>query len=410
MKVLVVDDIEANRYLLRTLLQSRGYQVVEADNGRQALQLARQDPPDLIVSDILMPVMDGFALCHDWKQDPVLKVIPFIFYTATYTDEKDRKLALDLGADAFYIKPMIGHDFLREILKVVESRAGGGEPAQQPAIEGDEPYYREYNARLVRKLEDKMLALEQSNQALRQLNNTLEQRVAERTSELGAVNQELESFVYSVSHDLRAPLRVINGFGQALEEEYGSVLDETGLDYLVRVRRGSQQMNRLIDDLLSLSRIGRRELSHVEVDLSALAESVFHEISATDPARRVRFSAEPGLRALADEGLMTVVLRNLLGNAWKFTGHTAEADIHFGQIEFDGKPAFYVSDNGVGFDMHYADKLFAPFQRLHTEEEFEGSGIGLATVKRVISRHGGRVWANATPGRGTTFYFTLRSS
>lgn len=410
MKVLIVDDIEANRYLLRTLLQVREYQVTEAANGREALSEAHRDPPDLIVSDILMPIMDGFALCHEWKQDDRLKDIPFVFYTATYTDDKDKALALGLGADAYYIKPMEGHEFLREIVKVIEAKASGHAPAHQPTIEGDEPYYREYNACLVHKLEEKMQELEQSNKALRELNNDLENRVAERTADLSDLNEELESFAYSVSHDLRTPLRAINGFSFFLEKEYGEQLDEIGRDYLGRIRHGSLQMSRLIDDLLTLSRVSRRDLSRVQVDLSHLAETVFQGISETAPERRVSFSVQPGLRTLADEGLMAVLLENLIGNAWKFTRNTPEADIQFGQIEFDDKPAFYLRDNGTGFDMRYADKLFSPFQRLHSDKEFEGTGIGLATVKRIVRRHGGRIWANATPGRGTTLYFILEGN
>lgn len=241
-----------------------------------------------------------------------------------------------------------------------------------------------------------------------------EQRIVElnaglerRASDLEALNKELEAFSYSVSHDLRAPLRAIDGFSQALIEDYGASLDATAHDYLARVRRGAQRMGQLIDDMLKLSRVSRTELALEDVDLSALAQEVWSEIARQNPHRNVQVVIAPGLRAQADMSLMRIVLENLLGNAWKFTGRTADARVEFGARVIDGRQAFYVRDTGAGFDMAYAAKLFGAFQRLHEAHEFPGSGIGLATVQRVVSRHGGRVWAEGAPGAGATFYFTL---
>jgi light-regulated signal transduction histidine kinase (bacteriophytochrome) len=226
-------------------------------------------------------------------------------------------------------------------------------------------------------------------------------------AQLEAANNELEAFSYSVSHDLRAPLRSLDGFSQALLEDYHDGLDDTGRDFLQRVRGASQRMGTLIDDLLSLSRVTRGELQLSEVNLSALAAAVAAELQKSDPARDVAFAIAPELVARADAGLVRIVLQNLLGNAWKFTGKRSPAHVEVGVTAHDGRRAFFVRDDGAGFDMAYAAKLFGAFQRLHGSDEFPGSGIGLATVQRIIHRHGGEVWAEGAPDRGATFYFTL---
>jgi PAS domain S-box-containing protein len=243
--------------------------------------------------------------------------------------------------------------------------------------------------------------------ALVELNETLERRVRERTADLEEANREIASFAYSVSHDLRAPLRAIDGFSKALLEDCADRLDGRGRDYLERIRKGSQRMGRLIDDILRLSRAGRQELAREEVDLGAMAGSVLRDLARLEPGRTVETVVREGVGAVGDPALLRVVLENLLGNAWKFTSKRAGARIEFGATDIDGKRAFFVRDNGAGFDMKYADRLFTPFQRLHSTHEFEGTGIGLALVKRVVGRHGGRVWAEGAPGSGATFYFTL---
>jgi signal transduction histidine kinase len=242
--------------------------------------------------------------------------------------------------------------------------------------------------------------------------------LAERTSkdleyanrELEGANKELEAFSYSVSHDLRAPLRTIDGFSQILIEDYADKLDQEGEDYLGRVRVASQHMDNLIDDLLDLSRVSRGPLRREPVDLSAVATGIIDELRRSQPEREVEFVTEEGLTAFADANLLTVALENLLGNAWKFTSKQPQATIEFGSTPREGTEdhtSFFVRDNGVGFEMAYSEKLFGAFQRLHGSEEFEGTGIGLATVQRIVRRHGGRVWAEGEVGRGATFFFTL---
>jgi light-regulated signal transduction histidine kinase (bacteriophytochrome) len=240
-------------------------------------------------------------------------------------------------------------------------------------------------------------------------NEELENRVSERTAQLQAVNKELEAFSYSVSHDLRAPLRTIDGFSQAIMEDYADKLDTDGKRYLQRVREGSQQMAQLIDDMLTLSRLTRGEIKKEPVDLSALARGIAADLHTHEPERNVDFIIQDGIVVQADKRLIQAVLQNLIGNAWKFSSHHNKALIEFGVIEKPEGPVYFVKDDGAGFDMAYADKLFGAFQRLHDTNEFPGSGIGLATVQRVINRHGGKIWAESAIEKGATFYFTLQS-
>jgi PAS domain S-box-containing protein len=237
----------------------------------------------------------------------------------------------------------------------------------------------------------------------------LEQRVLDRTAQLEAANKEMEAFSYSVSHDLRAPLRSIDGFSQILLEDCQDQLDEESRRHLSRIRLGAQRMGALIDDLLKLSRTGRAELTLADCDLSGLCARIAQELTLAGPERKVAITIQPGMRVQADRSLLQVVMDNLLGNAWKFTSRIAEARIDVGEAASSppGTRTFFVQDNGAGFDMTYADKLFNAFQRLHSSSDFEGTGIGLAIVQRIIHRHGGRVWAEAEPGRGASFRFTL---
>jgi signal transduction histidine kinase len=263
-------------------------------------------------------------------------------------------------------------------------------------LETSEGKYRELAESLENQVADRTRELEQLNGELEQLNGELEQ-----------LNQELVAFSYSVSHDLRAPLRSIDGLSEIVLEDYYDRLDENGRGLLRRIRQAAQNMGHLIEGLLQLARVTRQELDRQSVSVTDLATASLLHLMALSPDRKIAFSVAPGLRAEGDPHLIRVVLDNLLANAWKFTSKTESARIEVGQTNVEGKPAFFVRDNGTGFDPQHASKLFRPFQRLHSESEFEGTGIGLATVQRIVHRHGGRVWAQGRPNEGATFFFVL---
>ncbi len=247
----------------------------------------------------------------------------------------------------------------------------------------------------------------QAEEEIRRLNEELKERVVSRTAQLEAANKELEAFAYSVSHDLRAPLRAVDGFSQMVVEDAGHLLAAADVEHLQRVRDAAQRMALLLDDLLGLSRVSRKDMLRDDVDLSAMATAVMAELHEEQPDRRVEVVVAPGMRVEADSALLHVILSNLLSNAWKFTSKHDEARIEVGVTDADGERTFFVCDDGAGFDERYAQHLFGAFQRMHSADEFEGDGIGLATVQRLVTRHGGRVWAEAEVEKGATFYFTL---
>lgn len=260
---------------------------------------------------------------------------------------------------------------------------------------------------LVETFNEMLEQIEERDNSLRAAHNELERRVEERTAELSAANKELESFSYSVSHDLRSPLRSIDGFSQALADDYDGKLDSTAKSYLQRIRAATQRMGVLIDDLLNLSRVTRAEMKREPVDLSAMALSIVSELKKKDEQRHIEWVITGGAQGFGDARLLQIVLDNLLENAWKYTSKHERARIEFGQERLNGRIAYFVKDDGAGFDGEYSGRLFGAFQRLHGAAEFPGTGIGLATVQRIVLRHGGKVWAEGAVEKGATFYFTL---
>lgn len=397
-KVLAIDDSETYLQELSAQLQGEGYDVLLARSGEEALEMLAVQPVDCILLDLMMPGMGGRETCRQLKQNKVTRDIPVIMLTAV--EDHDAMIeGLTLGADDFI--PKSGE------FEVLKARL----LAQIRRKQFEDEHRRTQMLLQQQELEmSEMRAAQQLAETKSQLLEELERR-----------NKELEAFSYSVSHDLRAPLRAIVGFSSILQEHYPDRLDEKGQHYLNRIQEAAQRMSQLIDDLLSLSRVTRTVLKREQVNLSKMASAIVTELHAQDPQRQVEFRIADDLIVEGDAHLLRIALENLLGNAWKYTGKCEVAVIEFGampagEAHRSGDTAYntrrslstyYVSDNGAGFDMDYADKLFAPFQRLHSEREFPGTGIGLATVQRIIARHGGQIWVEAMPNQGAIFYFTL---
>jgi signal transduction histidine kinase len=354
-----------------------------ARSGEEALELLSLQPVDCVLLDLIMPGIGGLATCRAVKAVPVMRDIPIVVLSAV--DDRDAMIeGLSAGADDYVIKSG-GFDLVRaRVLAQIRRKQ----------FEDEHRLIREQILRAEVQAIEARNALEAARAR------------AALVGELEVMNQELESFSYSVAHDLRAPLRSIDGFSLALLEDYNDRLDDEGRQYLRYVRESAQHMSRLIDDLLSLSRVTRTELARAPTDLSAIARGVGARLVRANPGREVELSVVDGLAADCDGRLLTVVFENLIGNAWKFTGRCSAAHIEIGLAGTEPQ-TYFVRDNGAGFDMAYAAKLFGVFQRLHSTAEFEGTGIGLATVQRVVRRHGGRIWAEGAVGRGATFFFTL---
>jgi signal transduction histidine kinase len=366
-RVLIADDNADLREYLRRLVSTR-WRVDVVEDGQAALESVRAALPDLLLSDIMMPRRDGVSLLRELRADPRTSELPVVLLSAR-AGEEAVVAGLETGADDYLVKPFSARELVSRIATHLEM------------------------ARVRR----------QAAEAARELAETRAQLLAD----LQQKNKELESFSYSVSHDLRTPLRSIAGFAQILLDECAPRLDADARSHLERIRTATIHMGALIDGLLALSQVGRTELQLGRVDLSGAAGAVAAELRRRDPERTAAIEIEPDLEAQADQRLARVVLDNLLGNAWKFTAKTQAPRIEVGAETREGERVFFVRDNGAGFDMRYAESLFAPFRRLHRQSEFPGTGIGLATVQRVVQRHGGRIWAESREGQGASFFFTL---
>jgi PAS domain S-box-containing protein len=530
-RVLIVDDSLYDLRLLSQILMRQGYRVLQASDGKMALQIAEQAIPDLILLDIQMPEMDGYETCQQLKTSAALKNVPVIFVSG-FSKTLDKVKAFQLGGVDYITKPfqedelvarVYTHLRLTELTEHLETRveqrtlelAAANRQLQQEIVERKRteeklreqemvlsdilevtlsgywdlnvPANTEYLSPAFKKMfgyedhelpnspetwqklifpEDLPVALSsldrhikshgqtpfcnelryrhkngstvwvicagrviewaedgspirvvgchvditermQVEEELRKYQERLEDLVSERTVALSVTNRELEAFSYSVSHDLRTPLRSMDGYSQMLLEDYGDRLDEEGKNYLRQIRGASQRMGELINDLMQLSRINQAEIHRELVDLSELVRSVAATLQQNQPERKVEFSIQSSVTGWGDKHLLVIVLENLLSNALKFTTHQSLGRIEFGTTRQGKKNIYFVRDNGVGFDMKSAEKLFSPFQRLHSDKDFPGTGVGLSTVRRIIQRHGGQIWAEAEVEKGATFYFTL---
>jgi len=377
--ILLVDDQPANLVALEAMLQGLGQHLVRAGSGRDALKWLLSNDCAVILLDVKMPEMDGFETAGLIRERDRSRHTPIIFLTAADQSHAQAVRGYAVGAVDYLTKPVVPEVVRSKVAVFVE--------------------LAKKNALLRRQTE----MLRASEQAAREL--AAEQ--AELVRDLEHKNRELESFSYAVSHDLRAPLRRIESFTRAALETQHERLDAEGRRFLDRVRDSSREMAQLIDDVLYLSRVTRAELREHEVDLSALVAHALERLRETSPERAVEVRVRPGVVVTGDGQLLRIAVENLVQNAWKFTGREPAARIEFGVTHVSGEPSYFVRDNGAGFDMAYVDRLFGPFQRLHLADEFPGSGIGLATVQRIIHRHGGRVWAEGMAGQGATFHFTI---
>ena len=384
-RILAVDDSPTYLSEVTATLRGDGYDVVPARSGEEALELLAIQSVDCILLDLLMPGLGGKETCRRIKSAPIVRDIPLIILTGL-DDRASMLEGLGAGADDYIPKS--------SELEVLKARVRAQIRRKQFEDE-------------TRKIREQLMRTEFEATEARAARQLAEARAA-LADELELKNQELEAFSYSVSHDLRAPLRSIDGFARALAEDYGDKLDDQGRDHIRRVRGSAQRMAQMIEDLLQLSRASRGELHKQRVDLGALAREITAQLVEREPGRGLDLRVADPLVVDADPGLMRTVFENLFGNAWKFTAPRDLARIELGISPADTRRVYFVRDNGVGFDMNYAAKLFKPFQRLHQASEFEGTGIGLATVHRIITRHGGRVWAEGAQDRGVTVYFTLR--
>jgi light-regulated signal transduction histidine kinase (bacteriophytochrome) len=385
LSILLVEDDEAARKLLTTVIGKKMPELVifSAADGRSGLASFKQHSPGLIITDIAMPGMDGISMAAEIK---ALMPDAVIIAVTAYTDTQDLLKAIEIGIDHYLLKPLSMEKLFAFIDKVVASKA--------------EIWNRARSEEALR------LNEERHKNELRLTNNLLEQRVRERTADLELALREQESFSYSISHDLRAPLRHINSYCAMLMEDYDENLTGEMRGYLDRVCAASSTMGKLIDHLLELSRMSRTEIKPEAVDLSKMAQQILGMYQETDSQRCVEIFVEENAVVLGDRIMLRQLLENLLGNAWKYTSKKHLTRIEFGMSRLDGEEAYFIKDNGVGFDMAYQERLFNPFERLHGSE-FDGDGIGLMVAQRVIRRHGGNIWAVGRVDEGATFYFTL---
>lgn len=518
-RVLVVDDESQNRYLLEVLLAGEGLEVESASNGREALAAVRRRVPDLVISDILMPEMDGFLLCRAMKGDASLRNVPFVFYTATYTEAEDERVALEAGGDLFLRKPTEPDALLAAIRRLLAERAPASDDGRTGGLAEEVAFLARHDKALARKLEKKHHELQESEaryrsyfrsspvailvtddagrlldanpaasllsgydpvellganvsillgegggdtplrlaagapsapsrttewrlrrkdgtprhvsltairledgrvlafceddtervraqDAVLKANAELETRVRERTAQLEHLNRELEAFTSSVSHDLRAPLRALDGYAALLAEE-AERLDEDGRRHLAAIRRNVRRMSELVESLLALSRAGRQPLRTGPIDMERLARSVLDELLVPGEREKTEVVFRPLPAAVGDESLVRQVLANVVGNALKFSGRKDRRRLEIGARNEGGRTFWFVSDDGMGFEPAQAERIFRIFERLPGAEGFEGTGVGLAVVRRIVERHGGVVRAEGAPGAGATISFCL---
>lgn len=405
-KILIVEDSPTQAEKLKFILEQDGYVFSIVRNGREAVDAIRAEPPTLVISDIVMPEMDGYELCHWIKADDKLKTVPVILLTSL-SDPADVMKGLESGADSFIVKPYDEQYLLARIAYILANRHLRESESPQMGVEiffaGRKFFITSDRLQILNLLLSTYEAAIQKNRELARAQEELKNL----NDHLEATNKELEAFSFSVSHDLRAPLRAVNGFSHILMTKFSGILPPEAANLLNNVTKSGKRMEELIDDLLNLSRMGRQPLVKQSFQLSQLVQQVLSELSSEREGRNleVRLGELPG--CIGDPSLLKQVYINLISNAFKFTRKTEQAIVEIGTWAKPSELVCFVRDNGAGFDMQFAQNLFGVFQRLHRASEFEGTGIGLSIVQRIIHRHGGRIWAEAAVDQGAKFYFTL---
>jgi signal transduction histidine kinase len=411
--IVVAEDSATQAELMNEVLINDGFGVTLTRNGIEALEAARALRPALIVTDVVMPDMDGYQLCRAVKADATLRDIPVMIVTSL-REIDDIVMALESGADNFIRKPFDPKALLARIDFLLANRKLRSHSKLQFGIEislgGRKHLITAEREQILDLLFSSYEEALQANEELRLQQEevqSLNLKLAARAVELEDANAQLRSFSHTVSHDLRSPLATINMFATVLQESHGSELDAKARRFLMGIENEAQRMIRIVEDVLYLANIDNSQVQRTDVDLASIAGEVIQSLRANDPQRSVRFESDAAAHASCDERLLRIAVGNLVGNAWKFTRKRADAHIRF-SVESDGaQPVFCVADNGAGFDMRHHNRLFKAFERLHRNDEFEGFGIGLATVQRIVALHGGRIWAEAAPEQGATFRFTL---
>jgi signal transduction histidine kinase len=406
MKVLIVDDRHENRLILETKMKAAGYETATAANGAEALQHLQEEVVGLVITDLMMPEMDGFQLTHAIKSNERLKGIPILVYTATYTEPQDEALALNLGASRFLVKPASNEEFFAAVRDILGRAARGELPAREPTYE-ELTYLREYSQRLIRKLEDKVRDYEEADRKLRELNANLERRIEEATRELRQANTDLEAFTYSVSHDLRAPLRSIFGFLNAVRTNDPPLTEEEKATFLERAEMLAVHGQTLIGDLLAYAHLKSADLSLERVPLAPVVEKAIAQLGPAERRDAEITAGELAAAVLAHETTLVQVLHNLIANAVKFTAPGEPARVRIEEAVQGDAVRVSVRDRGIGIPPEHFARIFQVFERLHDNRTYEGTGVGLAIVQRGVTKMGGRVGVESMPGEGSTFWVEL---
>jgi two-component system sensor histidine kinase/response regulator len=413
--ILLVDDREDKRMAMEAIIADLGQNIIKVSSGKDGLRCLLNQDFAVILLDVNMPGMDGFETAFLIRQRRRSEHTPIIFITGISDTETHVSRGYSLGAVDYILTPVLPEVLRTKVSVFVELFKKTEEVTRQAerlrrAHDELEIRVRERTSALAvanESLQAEIAERQRAEEKILRINGELEQRVLDRTAELAAANQELQAFTYSVAHDLQAPLRNIQSYAQMLEEDFASQMPPEARQHLKRIGLRGQHMGQLVDDLLKLSHIGKQDLNRHKTELSRIVDEAVAEIKLETQGRQIEWQIGDLPSVTCDPGLMKQVFANLLSNAVKYTQPRANAAIEVGQMNIAGELAIYVRDNGVGFDMKHVDKLFSVFQRLHRAGDFEGTGVGLAIVARIIRRHGGRIWAEGEEDKGAAFYFTL---